>query len=96
MTTMPDPARPRKGVIGGVDTHADVHVAAVIDDLGALLSTASFTTDLGGYHQLHRWLGDHGPVLAVGIEGTGSYGAGLARHLEDAGIMVHEVMRPDR
>lgn len=96
MTTMPDPARPRKGVIGGVDTHADVHVAAAIDDLGALLGTASFATDIGGYHQLHRWLGDQGPILAVGIEGTGSYGAGLARHLEDAGIVVHEVMRPDR
>ena len=96
MSTMPDSTRPRKGVVGGIDTHADVHVAAVIDDLGGLLATSSFPADTDGYTQLHRWLEAHGPVLGVGVEGTGSYGAGIARFLQSCDVTVHEVTRPDR
>jgi hypothetical protein len=69
-------------VIGGVDTHKDVHVAAVLDEFGRLLVTRSFATTTSGYRQLYRWLCDHGEVLAVGVEGTGSWGAGLSRLCE--------------
>jgi len=83
-------------VIGGVDTHKDVHVAAVLDELGRLLDTASFATTTIGYRRLHRWLCDHGEVLAVGVEGTGSWGAGLARFLRARAVNVVEVNRPNR
>lgn len=83
-------------VIGGVDTHKDVHVAAVLDELGRLLGTRSFPTTTTGYRQLHRWLCEHGEVLAVGVEGTGSWGAGLARSLRARGLNIIEVNRPNR
>jgi transposase len=83
-------------VTGGVDTHADVHVAAVLDGIGGLLGVEQFPTTPAGYAQLLAWLGGFGTVELVGIEGTGSYGAGLARHLHDAGIRVVEVDRSDR
>ena len=73
-------------VVGGVDTHADVHVAAVVDHLGGVLGIEAFDTTEAGYQQLVRWLRAHGSVRLVGVEGTGSYGAGLARHLTRAGI----------
>jgi transposase len=96
MSTMPDSTRPQKGVVGGIDTHADVHVAAVLDHLGALLATGSFTADVAGYARLHSWLESHGPIIGVGVEGTGSYGVGVARFLRAHHVTVHEVMRPDR
>jgi len=83
-------------VTGGVDTHADVHVAACLDRIGGLLGTESFPTTPGGYARLLAWLEGFGPVGVVGIEGTGSYGAGLARYLALAGVKVVEVDRPDR
>ena len=83
-------------VIGGIDTHKDLHVAAVIDTAGALLATESFSTTRAGYRALVCWLRSHGDVRLVGIEGTGSYGAGVTRHLAEAGIQVLEVDRPDR
>lgn len=83
-------------VIGGVDTHKDVHVGAVLDELGRLLGTASFSADTAGYRQLCRWLCGFGEVLAVGVEGTGSWGAGLSRHLRQRGINVVEVNRTNR
>jgi transposase len=83
-------------VIGGVDTHKDVHVAAVLDELGRLLATTTFPTTTAGYRQLHRWLCDHGEVLAVGVEGTGSWGVGLARFLRARSLNVIEVNRPNR
>jgi transposase len=83
-------------VIGGVDTHKDVHVAAVLDELGRLLDTMSFAADTAGYRQLCRWLCSFGEVLAVGVEGTGSWGAGLSRHLRQRGINVVEVNRTNR
>jgi transposase len=84
------------GVIGGVDTHKDVHVAAVIDQLGRLAGTESFPTTTAGYARMVAWMSSFGDVLVVGVEGTGCYGAGLARHLTAAGISVIEVNRPNR
>ncbi len=83
-------------VFGGVDTHRDVHVAAVVDATGRLLDTATFSADATGYEQLGDWLGSWGRVAQVGIEGTGSYGAGLTRHLMSIGVEVAEVNRPNR
>ena len=83
-------------VIGGVDTHKDVHVAAVIDERGEILSNASFGTTARGYRQLVAWLRSFGDLAKVGVEGTGAYGAGLARHLMAEGVDVVEVNRPNR
>src|SRR6266700_4739994 len=66
-------------ITGGVDTHADVHVAAALDPVGGLLGVAEFPVPPVGYARLLGWLGEFGTVCLVGIEGTGSYGAGLAR-----------------
>ena len=85
-----------RAVTGGVDTHLDVHVAAALDGIGGLLGVESFPTTRAGYTELLSWLGTFGPVERVGIEGTGSYGAGLARHLQAAGVPVVEVNRSDR
>jgi transposase len=83
-------------VTGGVDTHGEVHVAAVIDVTGRILATSSFPATFAGYRRLLGWLGRHGRVARVGVEGTGSYGAGLARYLTGEGVAVVEVNRPDR
>lgn len=83
-------------VIGGVDTHADSHCAAVIDTNGKLLSTAFFPTTSSGYKKLLEWMISFGDLLKVGVEGTGSYGAALTRHFVKAGIEVIDVPRPDR
>jgi transposase len=84
------------GVVGGVDTHADVHVAAAVDSNGGVLGVESFPTDSAGYEALAGWLVGFGPVIRVGVEGTGSYGVGLARYLYNEGIVVVEVDRPNR
>lgn len=84
-------------VTGGVDTHTDVHVAAALDSLTARqLGTASFPTTANGYASLLEWLRGFGHVDQVGIESTGSYGAGLTRYLTGEGVNVVEVDRPDR
>ena len=62
-------------VIGGVDTHKDLHVAAVVDSHDRLIATESFSTTRAGYRALLRWMRSHGDVARVGIECTGSYGA---------------------
>src|ERR1700722_8683862 len=85
-----------RGVTGGVDTHLDVHVAAALDPLGGLLGTERFETNSAGYKALLGWLGTFGDVAKVGVEGTGSYGSGLARYLRRVGVEVLEVDRPDR
>jgi transposase len=85
-----------RAVTGGVDTHLDVHVAAALDGIGGLLGVEEFETTSAGYEKLLGWLGGFGSVERVGIEGTGSYGAGLARHLQAAGVIVVEVNRADR
>jgi transposase len=93
MTTM----TPQPGyVTGGVDTHLDIHVAAAVDHLGGVLGTETFATTASGYRRLLRWLRSFGPVHAVGVEGTGSYGSALAGHLAAAGVTVIEVSRPNR
>ena len=96
MTTMTHPPADTRCVIGGIDTHKDVHVAAALDEHGRLLDTGTFPTTATGYRQLLSWLRSHGEVVAVGIEGTGSWGAGVARHLSSQGVEVREVMRPNR
>jgi transposase len=85
-----------RAITGGVDTHADVHVAAALDPIGGLLGVQEFPATAAGYGRLLEWLGGFGAVCLVGIEGTGSYGAGLARHIAAAGIRVVEVDRSDR
>ena len=84
-------------VTGGVDTHADVHVAAVLDSAtGQLLGTAAFATTSSGYAALADWIAGHGVIDKIGVESTGSYGTGLTRHLTASGSAVVEVDRPDR
>jgi transposase len=85
-----------RGVTGGVDTHLDVHVAAALDPLGGLLGSRSFETSPAGFRELLGWLESFGAVSRVGVEGTGAYGAGLARFLRRAGVEVLEVDRPNR
>ena len=80
----------------GVDTHADVHVAAALDHLGRLLATHSVPTTPEGYRGLVAWAGSLGTPERFGIEGTGSYGAGLSRWLRGQGFEVVEVERPKR
>ena len=77
----------------GVDTHLDVHVAALLDERGALLGVESFATTPDGYRDLLAWAASHGEVVLAGVEGTGSYGAGLTRHLHAEGVKVLEVDR---
>lgn len=86
----------RRAVTGGVDTHLDVNVAAALNDIGGLLGVESFSTDAAGHLQLLGWLQSLGTVTRVGVEGTGSYGVGLARALRAADIDVVEVDRPNR
>lgn len=80
----------------GVDTHKDLHVAAAIDDRGAVLGTETFCATAAGYQELRCWAAGHGELAVVGVEGTGSWGAGLARHLAAAGVAVIEVNRTNR
>ena len=80
----------------GVDTHLDVHVAAVINQFGQLLGTQSVSTNTAGYLQLFQWASAFGALKRAGVEGTGTYGAGLCRFLCDKGILVLEVNRPNR
>jgi len=81
---------------GGVDTHLDVHVAVVVDEVGRVVGTGDFAADAGGYRALLRWMRGFGPLGRVGVEGTGAYGAGLARYLAREGVTVVEVIRPNR
>jgi len=85
-----------RSVVGGVDTHADVHVAAVIDSNGGVLGIESFPADQAGYESLLGWMVGFGPIIRIGVEGTGSWGVGLARFLADQEIVVVEVDRPNR
>ena len=83
-------------VFGGVDTHGRTHHAAAIDGAGRLLGDAEFTATAAGFAALLAWLTGLGRVVKVGVEGTGTYGAGLARYLAAEGVAVVEVDRPDR
>lgn len=83
-------------VVIGVDTHKELHVAVALDGLGRRVDSATVPTTVAGYRQLVAWAESHGEVEAFGVEGTGSYGAGLARHLRGADHQVVEVLRPNR
>lgn len=83
-------------ITGGVDTHADQHVAAAVDANGGVLGTEAFPADETGYEALLGWLVSHGDVEGVGVEGTGSWGVGLSRFFHSHGVMVVEVDRPNR
>jgi transposase len=85
-----------RAITGGVDTHLGTHWAAALDELGGLLAVEEFPTTRDGCQSLLEWLAGFGPIDRVGVEGTGSYGAGLTRHLQRAGVMVVEVDRADR
>jgi transposase len=88
---------PSRDVIGGVDTHGASHHAAALDaGTGKLLGDQQFAATAAGYRQLLTWLRSFGRVSQVGIEGTGSYGAGLFRYLDAEQISVIEVDRPNR
>ena len=84
------------GVVLGVDTHLDLHVAVALDQLGRRLGALTVPTTTRGYERLLCWAEGFGPVGCAGIEGTSSYGAGLARYLKARGISVVEVERPKR
>ena len=83
-------------VTGGVDTHLHVHVAAALDGIGGVLGVESFATTPAGYAKLLGWMSSFGPLAKVGVEGTGAYGAGLARYLQRHGVVVIEVDRANR
>lgn len=83
-------------VVLGVDTHLDQHVAVLLDALGRRIDSGSFPASAAGYRELHAWAEDHGPIAVAGIEGTGSYGSGLARYLHGQGVAVIEVTRASR
>lgn len=85
-----------EGVILGVDTHKDVHVAAVLTITGMLLATHSFATTSAGYRALLEWAHRFGQVNAAGIECTGSYGSTLMKYLHTQRVLVFEVNQPDR
>jgi transposase len=93
MTTLADS---EVRVTGGVDTHKDTHVAAALDQQGRVLGTEAFPATTAGYRSLLRWLASFGPVTVVGVEGTGAWGAGLARSLTAQAVTVIEVRRGSR
>ena len=78
-------------VVGGVDTHKDLHVAAVVDDNDQVLGTQSFATTRQGYKLMLTWMHSFGDLQRIGVECTGSYGAGLLRYMQVAGVDVLEV-----
>lgn len=97
MTTIAARAREDQvEVSGGVDTHGDTHTAAALDGAGRRLGSRQFPATPAGYQQLLAWLRGLGTLLVVGVEGTGAYGAGLARYLMAEGVAMVEVDRSDR
>ncbi|MGW8877858.1 IS110 family transposase [Streptomyces mirabilis] len=98
---MPNRARasqplPDDEVVLGVDTHKDEHVAAVVTPLGVLLATEAFPATSAGYRELFEWAQSFGTLRRAGVEGTGSYGAALTRHLLSRDVQVFDVNRPDK
>ncbi len=95
MTSMQDNPR-RRRVVVGVDTHKYIHVAVALDDLGGRIDARSFAAERSGYEQLIDWASSLGREVIFGVEGTGSYGAGLASAIRRRSIGVLEVVRTDR
>jgi len=83
-------------VTGGVDTHKDTHTAAAVDSVGRVLGAEQFEATAAGYRQLVSWLRSFSVLVLVGVEGTGAYGAGLARYLREQEVAVVEIDRQDR
>ena len=83
-------------IIVGVDTHKYAHVAVALNQIGGRLAETTITVNTDGYRQLEQWAQTLGDRVTFGIEGTGSYGAGLASYLRRRGHRVVEVVRPDR
>ena len=96
MTGVRSPESADVEVVLGVDTHLDFHVTVVLDNLGRRLGELAVPTTTKGYKRLLCWAEDFGAVRCAGVEGTSSYGAGLARYLRVAGVAVAEVERPKR
>jgi transposase len=103
MPSMPQPVAddqddhsPAEEIVLGVDTHSEVHVAVVLSTLGARLGSTNFPATAAGYRALLAWAGTLGVLRRAGVEGTGSYGAALARHLQAAGVQVIEVNAADK
>src|SRR5690606_18207087 len=99
MTFAPSLANPPSqegALVAGVDTHKDTHHVAILDHVGRPVADREFRADGRGYAQIIAFLHEHGDVGSVGVEGTGSYGAGLSRALTAAGMSVVEVARQDR
>ena len=102
MTSIPQPESSSQSdtgdydVVLGVDTHKDIHVAAVLTAIGMVLASATFPTTGAGYRRLLAWARGFGPVGEAGVECTGSYGKALARHLSAEGVKVTEVNSPDK
>jgi transposase len=90
------PQHPDRRIIGGVDCHQRTHHAVALDAQGHRLGDREFPATRAGYDQLRAWLDQWGPIRAVGVESTGSYGAGLTRSLTAAGVQVIEVNQPHR
>jgi transposase len=95
MTSMQDTPR-RRRVVVGVDTHKHIHVAVALDELGGRVDARSFAADRSGYEQLIDWAVGLGREVIFGVEGTGSYGVGLASAIRRRSIGVLEVLRTDR
>lgn len=83
-------------VVGGVDTHKDLHMAAVVDGQDRVLGNQCFASTRQGYRQMLAWMRSFGEVARVGVECTGTYGAGLLRYLQQSGVTVLEVTTPDK
>ncbi|MEQ1583858.1 MAG: transposase, partial [Candidatus Nitrotoga sp.] len=83
-------------VILGVDTHLDAHVGVVLNHVGKVLGMLVTPTNQAGHATLLNWVRAFGNVQCAGVEGTGTYGAGLTRVLREQGIEVWGVNRPDR
>ena len=97
---MPSMQLRRDDVIVGVDTHKDNHVAVAIDGFGGRLGDIVVPTTIAGFEELLAFclafVGSAGRLIGFGVEGTGSYGVGLARYLRNHGYDVHEIARPAR
>jgi len=82
---------PQNNLILGVDTHLDLHVAVLINMIGQVISTSEFETHLKGYEKLLRWCQSFGHLTQAGVEGTGTYGAGLSRFLFNNNVTINAV-----
>lgn len=83
-------------VVGGVDMHKDLHVASVVNYEDQVLGTQSFATTRQGYRLTLVWMRSFGELQRIGIECTSSYGTGLLRYMQSAGVDVLEVTTPDK